>query len=90
MNTHKHLGLEEVLLSIALSPVAAARNAIKSIEAGEQERDEQLQRSLVVADEQNRRRDIEVAIHDGVTLTPKGQKLVNHYRGGYHYFTVAD
>jgi len=24
-----------------------------------------------------------------VVVTPKGQKLVNHYRGGYHFFTIA-
>lgn len=24
-----------------------------------------------------------------ISVTPKGQKLVNHYIGGYHYFTIA-
>ena len=25
-----------------------------------------------------------------VSVTPKGLKLINHYRGGVHYFTVAE
>lgn len=48
------LGLDEVLIAIALAPVARSKPA------------------------------------SPVSVTPKGQKLVNHYRGGYHFFTVAE
>lgn len=84
----KAFGLNEVLVSIALEPVGGHTaasinsNSVSNLAAFNAKAAESSAEHAKSFEER-------VGEARAVQVTKSGQKLVNHYIGGYHYFTVA-
>lgn len=81
MSAFNHDGLHEVLESIAMLNENHVMNKISFEDAVRE-----INRNSCVMVCNN----ASVTGHlNGNSVTPAGLELVNHYRGGYHYFTMA-